>query len=116
MAHNVCEYGFKCPYACDGEINEEYELICTYPKLAKDVSPDELFYACNETNCELMDYDSEISYIMRVYEVKLWDEINNEIEELRKQDKRWVAEWKKHREECDRRRNEWEEKHGRQEI
>ena len=113
MMYEPCQLGLKCPYLCYDI--EDGDLCCSYPKLAKNLkegTPVSLVY---DVSCELMDIDSDLSLLLETYANK--EEIFKEhIKETIVEHEKWWEEWKKHREENERRRQEYEAQHGRLEI
>lgn len=65
MMFYPCRFGFKCPYLC---FTDDYDLGCTYPKLAKNVKEDETVVYVYDADCELCEPDSDLYNILRAYE------------------------------------------------
>lgn len=103
MSWNPCELGFKCPYKCQ---TDDYDIGCTYPKLAKDLEEGETVTYCYDADCELMDYDSDLSYILRTYVCKCQDTVDHAIRQMKEEDQKWVDEWREWRKEKNRQRDE----------
>lgn len=103
MSWNPCEFGFECPYKC---WTDDDDIGCTYPKLAKDVEEGESVTGCYEADCELMDYDSDLSYILRAYRCKCQDTVDCAIRQMKEEDQKWVEEWREMRKEMKRQRDE----------
>ena len=90
---NPCQIGLRCPYLA---YTEDAELICTYPKLAKEIDEDEVFGFVDEMECEILEYPSLLSDFIILKECI---ERGNSPTEERIASEKEIKEWQEHCEE-----------------
>lgn len=84
-----CEIGLNCPY---GGLSED-GMICSYPKLMKDVEEDELCSYVYDVDCEIMDSPSLLSDFILL---KDCIERCSCPSEQKIEDEKFVKEWNEH--------------------
>ena len=93
MTNYPCQFGLKCPYLC---FTDDYDLGCTYPKLAKNVKEDETVVYVYDADCELCDMDSDLYWILDAYSnTDAYKVVDEAIKNLKEKFERQCEETKK---------------------